>query len=78
MRIVRISPYPQVEMRISVSEQMEADLKKCYEKSRAGEPGNCEGCSWYAIDIEMNKGTSLCGDAELAGKILGRDKEKIV
>ncbi len=43
MRIVRISPYPHAEIRISVSEQMEADLKKCYEKSRAGEPGNCGG-----------------------------------
>ncbi len=76
MRIVRISPDPQVEIRISVSEQMEADLKKCYEKSRAGELGDCGRCSWYAIDIEMNKGTSLCGDAELADKVLGRDKEE--
>lgn len=77
MRIVRISPDPQVEIGVSVSEQMEADLKDCYEKSRAREPGNCGGCSWYAIDIEMNKGTSLCGDAELAGKILGKDKEGV-
>ena len=71
VRIVRFSPDPHVEMRVSVSEQMESDLKKCYEKSRAGEPGDCEGCSWFEIDIEMNKGTSLCGDAEIANKVLG-------
>ncbi len=76
MRIVKTFPAPHVEMRVSVSEQMESDLKKCYEKSRAGEPGDCDTCSWFEIDIEMNKGTSLCGDAEIAGKILGKDKEK--
>lgn len=68
MKVVKIFPSPHVEMRVSVSEQMEADMKECYRKSCAGETVECEGCSWDELTFGD---TALCEITELINKVLG-------
>lgn len=68
MKVVKIFPSPHVEMRVSMSEQMETDMKECYRKSCAGEAGECEGCSWFEVTIGD---TAFCEITELIYKVLG-------
>lgn len=68
MKIVKTFPSPHVEMRVSVSGQMEADMQECHVRSCAGEPGECEGCSWFGLTFGY---TGLCDIAELRHKVLG-------
>lgn len=69
----KVFPSPHVEMRVSVSEQMEADIKECDRRSRAGESRKCDECSWFELEIA---GTGLCDIADLRNKILGRNREE--
>lgn len=43
-------------------------MKECYRKSCAGEPGECEGCSWFELAFGD---TGLCDNTELRHKVLG-------
>lgn len=71
MKVIKIFPSPHVEMRVSVSEQMEADLKECYKKSCAGESVECDTCSWIELDIF---GTGLCEIPGFTDKVLGKEE----
>lgn len=74
LKVVKVFPSPHVEMRVSVSGQMEADLKDCYKRACAGEAGECEGCSWFGLQICE---TGLCDFRELTDKVLGMDRKEV-
>lgn len=72
MKVIKAFPAPHVEMRVSVSERMEADMKECFKNASDKDGGtrNCDTCSWCELDIF---GTGLCEIPALTDKVLGRD-----
>lgn len=69
MRKIKIFPAPHLEVRIHVSEQMEADLKHCWkQRAETGSGGDCTTCSWDSVDWEN---TGMCELQEVTDKVLG-------
>lgn len=53
MRKIKLYPAPHVEIRLHVSDKMEADFKRC--KELAALPGagmDCKSCSWNEVEFE--------------------------
>ena len=73
MKKIKLFPCPHVELKVHVSDEMEADLKECYRKSCTGEAVDCEGCSWDGLEIY---GSGLCELTELVNKVLGKDRRR--
>lgn len=69
MKKVKFFPAPHVEVRVSVTDEMVADLREC---ERIAEETNCEGCkgedcSWWEVEI---KNTGLCEFDEVCRQVL--------
>lgn len=70
MKKVKFFPAPHVEVRVSVTDEMVADLRECW---RMAEETNCEGCkdcddcSWCEVEIEN---TCLCEFNEVCRQLL--------
>lgn len=58
MKKIKLFPAPHIEVRIYVSEQMEADLKRCKESAAfPGSGADCNQCSWN--DVQWGN-TGMC------------------
>jgi len=53
MKKIKLFPAPHLEVKIHVSEQMEADIKRCKEVDGA----ECDQCSWNDVQWEN---TGMC------------------
>lgn len=53
MRKIKIPIGAQVELRVHVTDQMEADYRECAAKASVigGDVKDCETCSWWNLDI---------------------------
>lgn len=66
---IKLFPVPHVELRIHVSDQMEADLKECRYRAES----DCEECSWYGVDL---LDTCMCDLPEVVEKVLEEEYEE--
>lgn len=66
MKKIKLYPSPHIGMTLYTSEQMEKDMKECYEKA-LGKGKNCENCSWKDI---KPYGVSMCEIEEVVDKII--------
>lgn len=58
MKKIKLWPAPHLEVRVCVSDEMEADLRECRERAEQGGHGkDCDHCSWKDVEIEN---TCLC------------------
>lgn len=70
MKKIKFFPAPHVEVRVSVTDEMAADLRECW---RMAEETNYEGgkdcgtCSWREVEIEN---TCLCEFNEVCRQVL--------
>lgn len=70
MKKIKFFPAPHMEVRVSVTDEMAADLREC---KRMEEATNCEGykncgdCSWRDVEIEN---TCLCEFNEVCRQLL--------
>lgn len=58
MKKIKLWPAPHLEVRVRVSDEMEADIRECRERAEQGGHGkDCDQCSWLGVEIEN---TCLC------------------
>ena len=51
MRKIKLFPAPHVELRVSVSDEMEEDYRECKRLCNAGDDKDCDTCSWHEVEI---------------------------
>ncbi len=66
MKKIKLYPSPHIGMTPYVSEQMEKDMKECYEKA-LGKGKSCKNCSWNDV---KPYGVSMCEIEEVVDKII--------
>lgn len=58
MKKIKLFPAPHIEVRIHVSDQMAADMKRCQDLAALpGDGADCSQCSWEDVQWE---GTGMC------------------
>ena len=67
MKKIKFFPAPHVEIRVSVTDEMVADLRECDRMSEHDEIKGCDTCSWRDVEIEN---TCLCELNEVCRKLL--------
>lgn len=71
LKKIKMFPSPHVEIRISVSEKMEEDLRECTDalkKNPEKDNKPCKLCSWYEV---KNEGVPCCAIKEVVKQVLG-------
>lgn len=59
MKKIKLFPAPHVEIRISVSDEMERDYLECQRRFESGDRDlQCDNCSW--IDVKISSYCSAC------------------
>ena len=59
MKKIKLFPAPHIEIRISVSDEMERDYLECQRRLRSGDMDlHCRKCSW--IDVKISSYCSAC------------------
>lgn len=70
MKKIKFFPAPHVEVRVSVTDEMAADLRECW---RMAEETNyegcklCDDCSWQEVEIDCTK---MCELEEVCTQVL--------
>ena len=73
MKKIKIFPAPHVEIRVSVTDEMAADLRECkqmieaYDRDKIEGCKDCDDCSWRDVEIEN---TCLCEFNEVRRQLL--------
>lgn len=68
MKKIKLWPAPHLEVRVCVSDEMEADLRECRESAkRIKNCKDCNQCSWLGVEIEN---TCLCEWLAVVEKVL--------
>ena len=58
MKKIKLFPAPHVEVRVSVTDEMVADLRECDRMSEHDEIKDCDTCSWREVEIGAE---GVCG-----------------
>lgn len=67
MKKIKFFQAPHVEVRVSVTDEMAADLRECDRMSEHDEIKDCGTCSWRDVEIEN---TGLCEFNEVCRQLL--------
>lgn len=76
MKKIKFFPAPHVEVRVSVTDEMVADLRECRrmaEETNYEGCKNCGDCSWKEVEI---KHTNMCGVEDVCRQVLEEDGER--
>lgn len=75
MKKIKFFPAPQVEVRVSVTDEMTADLGECKriaEESNYKNLKDCGTCSWHEAEIDCTK---MCELEEVHRQVLEENHE---
>lgn len=67
MKKIKFFPAPHVEVRVSVTDEMVADLIECDRMSEHDEIKDCGTCSWHEVEIPD---TRMCELDEVRRQVL--------
>lgn len=74
MRKIKLFPAPHVEVKIYVTDEMEADMRECMKGAEClGDEKECDSCSWNGVSLN---GTGFCELPVVVEKILGKKKDE--
>ena len=75
MKKIKFFPAPHIEVRVSVTDEMIADLKECkriLEETNYENCKDCDTCSWGEVEIES---TGMCEMEEVCRQVLEEERK---
>lgn len=78
MKKIKFFPAPHVEVRVSVTDEMVADLRECrrmieaYGRGEIEDCKDCDDCSWQEVEIDCTK---MCELEEVHRQVLEENHE---